>query len=298
MRHKNLDLIASIAIALCTIGLTLLPAHVKILQLLVVLPLVFLVPGYLVTETLFQRRQASPTLQTSSFLSRGIPRPLDTGEFFTLSIGLSLAIDIVGGFLLNLLPIGLAAISWAMLLGILTIVLSLVVAIQRLYRRQVNVSSPFQLPRVRLSMRQASLFGLAGVIVVLAILYSIHSAAQQPYPGFTQFWMLPPQSQQNSCTVQLGIRNVEGTPVTYRVVMEVNGASTKTWVPVMLDSQQTWSQSVPITTSSLTKSATTIQVTAQLYRMDKASVVYRQVHVQLPVVKTGANGKILLCGQS
>ena len=298
MYRKNLDLVATVSIAIVDILLTLLPVHVKIMQLLIALPLVFFVPGYLITEALFQKRQTALRLQTASFLSPGVPRPLDIWEYITYGIGLSIAIDIVGGFLLNLIPIGLVTVSWTALLGMLAIVFSLVVATQRFYRRRWDVGSTSQVLRIRLSLMQVSLFGAAGVIVVLAVLFSINSAQQQPYPGFTQFWMTP--VRQNSCKVQLGIRNFEGTSMTYRVNMEVNGTTLKTWIPIVLDAQQQWSQLVPITLPS-TKLTKNVEVEALLYRIDradKASVVYRQVHMQLPISGDSLNGKILQCGNS
>ena len=297
MRRKYLDLVAIMSIALLNIALTLHPINVKIIQLMAVFPLVFIVPGYLVTLTLFQRRKTDTVSQTPSFFARNAPRSLDAWEYLVLSIGLSIAIDVVGGFLLNLLPVGLTKISWIALLGVLTLILGLVAAMQRLSRPQGNFNTVPQASPARLSFTQISLFALAGVIVVLTILFSINSAQQQPYPGFTQFWMLPPQSHQSSCTVQLGIQNFEGKPITYRVTMEVNGILSERWTSIVLSSQQEWNRVVSITlrTTTLTKSIT---IEAQLYRMDKASLVYRQVHIQLPVVKKNANGQLLQCAGS
>jgi uncharacterized membrane protein len=307
MRRRNLDLAVASSIAILTIALTLLTVRVQVLQVLVALPLVFFLPGYLLTELLFRSKKVSPMPQVPSSSSQNTPRALDGWEYLTLSLGLSVAISIVGGFLLNLLPLGLAPTTWAALLGALTLVLSLVVAAQRVARRQQSPGNIVQpQTRVRFSFIQLLLFGLAGVIVVFSVLYSINSATQQSYPGFTQFWMLPPPQHATSCTVQLGVRNFEGVSVTYRVEMEVNSTPTKTWNAIDLTSQQTWSQSVPITLSAPATATvgttptpvSTISVDAQLYRMDKPSTIYRHVHILLPILGMSTDGKTFRCGTS
>ena len=124
----------------------------------------------------------------------------------------------------------------------------------------------------------------------------MYSATQQPYPGFTQLWLLPPTQRESSCIVQLGVQNFEGTNVTYRVTMQVNGVST-TWTPIALDPQQTWNRSVPIIFGSTTKSTKAL-VEVQLYRMNNPTVVYRHVHVLLLTSGKGQNGNVGACGTS
>src|SRR5436190_946560 len=113
MRLKNLDLIVTITLAAMNVIWALLPSRIPIVGIILALPLVFVLPGYTLTETLFHKRS------------------LDVSHRLVLSLGLSLAIDILGGFILNLLPGGLQALSWAALLGLFTAVFSLVVAYLR-----------------------------------------------------------------------------------------------------------------------------------------------------------------------
>lgn len=299
MRHKNFDLMAATGTAVFNIVLLLLPVHIEILQVISALPLIFMWPGYLLTEAFFQKRPAETLPRAALTVLPGLARPLNTLERFTLSIGLSVAIAIIGGFLLNLLPEGLTPRTWATVFAIVIIVLVVVVITERFYvHNQGFQQNTPHVPGRRLSLRQVCLFGLAGLLVAFTLAFSVHSAEQQPSPGFTQFWMLPPNLPGQSCAVQLGIRNFEGTSVTYRVVMTVNGVPVQTWSSIALASQQEWDHVVPITLNQVKKLTKNTEIEAQLYRMDTSSVVYRQVHIYLPVLVKSPDGKTLLCGTS
>src|SRR5438105_797407 len=103
MRLKHLDLIVTITLAAMNVIWALLPSRIPIVGIVLALPLVFILPGYALTEVLFRKR------------SLGAP------ERLLFSIGLSLAIAILSGLILNLLPGGLQAISWALWLGLFTV---------------------------------------------------------------------------------------------------------------------------------------------------------------------------------
>src|SRR5438045_3022777 len=106
MRHKNTDLIVSLIIVVLNAGWACIPNATVIVGTILALPLVFVLPGYVLTEVLSYKRS------------------LSVAHHLTFSLGLSLAIDIVGGFILNVLPMGLQAITWVAILGLLTTVLS------------------------------------------------------------------------------------------------------------------------------------------------------------------------------
>src|SRR6266516_7404066 len=89
MRLKNLDLIVTMTIATLNVLWALLASHIPVIGIILALPLVFVLPGYTLTAALFHNR------------SLGVPARL------LFSFGLSLAIDILGGLILNLLPTGL-----------------------------------------------------------------------------------------------------------------------------------------------------------------------------------------------
>src|SRR2546421_5630348 len=121
MRLKTLDLIMTILIAAINVGWALLPNRPAIVGIIFILPLIFMLPGYTLTEILFKRSFDAPDPLIRKPRLR-IERPLNATDRFVLSLGLSLAIDIISGFILDLLPFGLQALSWAVFLGLLTTV--------------------------------------------------------------------------------------------------------------------------------------------------------------------------------
>src|SRR6266480_3143503 len=164
MRHKNLDLFMVVIIAVLNVAWVLLPFDTSVIRIILALPLIFVLPGYTLSDFLFHKRS------------------LNASQRILFSLGLSLAIDILGGLFLNVLPSGLQATSWTALLAIVTLVFSLLAAF---HRRGVPVSGARPLS-VRLAIYPGILFGLAIVVVILSVAYATFGAAHKPYPGFTQ----------------------------------------------------------------------------------------------------------------
>jgi uncharacterized membrane protein len=260
MRLKHLDLIVSMIIAVMNIVYVLLSSHSTLIGIILALPLIFVLPGYILTEAFFHKRS------------------LDTSHRLLLSLALSLAIDILSGLILNVLPGRLQALSWALFLGLLTVVLSLFVAHLR-RGAQLSKAQPLRLHftlSTWISFGSATL--VATLVAILVVLYSAPDVAQQPHPGFTQLWVLPTMQAGNSCAVRLGIRSFESTAVTYRITMTTNGAQVATWPSIRLASGEEWDRSVPII---LPTGADNVSVEARLYRLDKPQVVYRQAGLTL-----------------
>ncbi|GAC1622601.1 MAG: hypothetical protein NVS4B7_14060 [Ktedonobacteraceae bacterium] len=255
MRRNNLDLLVIAFIAVLNVILASLPNRPVLPSTILALPMVFVLPGYTLTEALFY------------------PKWLNGTHRLVLSLGLSLALAILGGLLLNMLPIGLQAQSWALFLGLVTIVFSLVATY---FRRSVQLTGTRRL-RFRGSISASVFLGLATTVAILSVLFSIIGVEQQPHPGFTQFWMLPTVRASTNCAVQFGVRSYEGTPVTYRVTMTMNGQLLHRWSPVVLKPEQTWNQIVPVTPGT----AHSIYLEARLYRLDQPQSVYRNVHLTL-----------------
>src|SRR6266567_4712580 len=164
MHLKNFDLMLVMSTVAMNLLWALLPSHTPVIGIILAMPLVFVLPGYLLTEVLFQKRS------------------LEASRRLTLSLVLSLSIVVLSGFILNLLPVGLHAISWAMFLGLLTIVFSLWVAILR-RRTLIHERRPL---RFHFALHGYFLFGLALIVAILSLQYSVVGVAQQPRPGFTE----------------------------------------------------------------------------------------------------------------
>ncbi len=264
MRLKNIDLIVILTIVAATIVCVFLPIHVTAIGIALALPLVFLFPGYVVTEVLSYKR------------------PLNTTYLAILSIGLSLAIDILSGFLLNLLPVGLRAVSWIVLLGLLTVIFALLLAFLR-RGAPINESS---IPAIRFRVHEYALVGLAVLIIVLSLQYAVQGVVQQPHQGFTQLWLLPPQTAK-SCVLRLGVRSFESTSTTYMVTTRENGKQVNVQSSIVLAPQQEWDSAVAIPATATTD----VAVDVSLYRADRPGAVYRDVHMIVHNVK----GKNAVC---
>jgi uncharacterized membrane protein len=307
MRVRNLDLIGAASIAIASITLALLPYRPPFVEIVLAIPLVFVLPGYTLTQALFRPRHedSSPNSASSHNGSPGgliLPPKLITGYDFGMvdqlafSLGLSLAIDILAGIFLNLLPIGLQWRSWSLALGLLTLAFALLAWLRRLTSSSdlaeesrpraaqapppPNRSTPAptfshfgkgqRRPYKEISLLIAALL-VAGLAVWLAMV-----RPPQPQPSFTQFWMLPSAQASHSCAVQVGMQSFETAPVTYRIQVTGGGIQVFSSSSITLDKQQQWSRTVSIPNASGSEF-----VDARLYRLDQPGAVYREVHVTL-----------------
>lgn len=259
MRLKNLDLIIATMIVAMNVAWALFPHDQGVIGIILALPLVLFLPGYTLTEALFYKR------------------PLGVSQRLTLSLGLSLAITILSGFALNLLPQGLNSLSWTGFLGLLVGIFALVAG----YRRRILTLSNEQPFLLSLTIRDGILFGLATLVTVLAVVYSSLGAAYQPYKTFTQFWLQPTAQAGKSCALRLGVHSFETARITYRVTMTINGTEVDTWSPITLAPQQEWDQEVPLKPADMNKS----YIEARLYRSDQPASVYQRVNLTFPAGK-------------
>ncbi len=299
MRFKNLDLIVVMVIVAINIVWTQIPNRVMLAGVLFVLPLILFVPGYTLVQVLFGRRvsgrdEDSPVASDASFttgtsgaitsrLWLNIGHPVGKTDQIILSLGLSIAIDVLMGFALNFLPGGLNGFSWVVALSVITMVCSLLAIILR--RR--DAPSGATIVRMRITVLDVLLFALAILVVCSAIWLSLIRPIN-PQPSFTQFWILPANQANKTCTVTLGIQSFETNSERYRVVMNVNNTRTNAWSSIAVDPQQKWVQSVSITPGT----GSTLYVEAQLYRLAKPDVVYRNVHLTFYISSVNLNGLI------
>jgi uncharacterized membrane protein len=270
MRLKHIDFIVIAVIVVLNVILTLFHIHAPVISITFALPLIFVLPGYTLSEVMFRKRSLNPS------------------ERLLFSLGLSLAIDILGGLFLNILPVGLQATSWTALLGLLTLTFSL---LAYYLRRGVPMDETRPLRTYRV-IYPGIVLVLAVAVTVVSIVYATYGASHQPYPGFTQLWILPKVSAGKSCMVRIGIKSFEATSVTYRLTMTSNGDLVATWPSLSLVPQEEWVRLVPVSLSS--SNDTSIDV--RLYQAHKPETVYREVHLTFSHVREGKNGKTQQCG--
>jgi uncharacterized membrane protein YjfL (UPF0719 family) len=277
MRLRSLDLFLALALAVANVAWAVFTmsdnmASLSAISIALALPLVFLIPGYLITETLFPHRA------------------LETVQRLTFSIALSISVAIFGGFLLDQLPTGLRILPWVIWLGALTAVFALLA-----YVRRKSQPAPPQMQdqprRGRVQFSAFLLFGMAALVIVLSVLYSVVGAEQRTHPGYTNIWMVPAVESGNTCAVSIGIQSFELAQTTYRVVMETNRTQTATWSPVSLVPQQQWAQLEPVPVGG----DTSLFVQVQLYRLDQPQTIYLSTHLTLHVA---SNGNVKQCSMS
>lgn len=287
-RNRNLDIVIATIIAILG-GL----AAAKHLPGQVTIPLgvgLFFAPGYLWSEAI---------------LSHDLPGV----ERVLMAAGMALIFPILGGFLFYGLHIPLFRSSWIGLLVVLTLLGVVATAIQRL--RQVPVDQRDQARRSRQSPHQGGsvvlhsvIFGLAAVIGLGAVGYSVKSAEAQKFPGYTMFSMTPvvnnPEAQnlaelsnntaaqnkasalQNNLvatakTAHLYVADHEGVAETYEVKLYRQGKLSSTWKSITLNNGQSWQVTIPYTEAEPT-SNTSYAMLADLYKLPNTSSPYRYVN--------------------
>jgi uncharacterized membrane protein len=247
MRRDHPDLLAVMGLAVVAVAIVLLPASLGPVRSILAVPLVLVLPGY--------------ALQAMVFPTRGVG--IVARAVFTL--GLSLAVAAVGGFVLNWTPAGLRSGPWALWLGAVTLGAALVA----LRRRGPDVARPVW-PAIGLQPRQWLLGGLAVVLVVAAYVIASVGAAQ-PTTTFTQLWILPDGGATNA--VRLGVRSAEASPLTYRLQLKVDGQVVREWPAIRLAPREQWTTEAPLPAGV----ANPGPIEAVLYRADGGAQPYRHV---------------------
>jgi len=283
MHLKNFDLIGVILLVIINVGWTQLPSHPLIIGIILAVPLIFVLPGYTLTQALLCRQSPAPSSNLILRPSLKIGQPVSAVDHIILTLGLSMTIDVIIGFILNVFPIGLRALSWTISLGLVTTVFTLLAA----YLRRRNHVKIEKIPRLHINIYKCVLIGLAILVAAVAIWFSvIRPSATQA--DFTQLWMLPSNQATNSCAVRIGVQSFEATSVTYRITVAVNGAQVNTWPSVVLAPHEEWKQLVPIPLLS----TNSVYVETRLYKLDRPETVYRDVHLILNNSKGSKNQKL------
>ena len=275
LRNRNLDIVIAAIVAILG-GL----AAAKHMSGQVTIPLgigLFFAPGYLWSEAI---------------LSHELPG----FERAMTSAGMALIFPIIGGFLFFAVHIPLFRSSWVGLLVVLTLAGVVAVAVQRLRPapedQQQQWSRQGQQPQRRGQQPQrrgqqpqrqggsvvlnSFVFGLAAVIALGAVGYSVKSAENQNYAPYTMFSMTPvvnnalanniaalsgnPAAQASAAAMQnklvgdattahITVENYQGVAEQYVVKLWRQGKLSSTWT-VTLSQGQSWQVTVAYKSSA------------------------------------------------
>jgi uncharacterized membrane protein len=238
MRRIDLRLlIAAVITVACGAGL--LFAKSGPIAVVAGLPIVFLLPGLAVMAAVF-------------------PIKPWRGDLFAWAVGISLASDILLGVLVNQVAsltrqTEITALSVASLVGFS------VAAIRRMRRRFDTVASSDKHSRPRLRRLLSPAIVLPALVTVAAVCttcwLSVSSGHAQNTATFTELWLSPGQGAA-AATTDLGVRNDEGRPTDYRLLLSTSIGTTD-W-DLQLQPTQTWHVPVTIPADG--------QATAELYR--------------------------------
>ncbi len=203
--HRDLRRAGALAVACALLALL---APVGWLSLLFLAPLAFFLPGYAILAATFAERPPKLPLLLS------------------LSLGLSLATLAIGGLLLNLLPGGIRAGSWAALLTLVVLAAARAAAIRR------GARGEWRLRPAPIRLRRPSGAGLgliaAGALATLAALVlTFTTVGGSNAIGYTELWMQPLRGREEAA-LRVGVGSEEQGRVRYRLLARFGDGSERT----------------------------------------------------------------------
>ncbi len=249
------------ALALAALALTLLGASSPVLRLLLGLPLALVLPGYALTAALFPQRTLDGSNRT----------------LFTLS--LSLGTTILCGLVLNHHPGGYGPSHVAVALSDVALGGSLVAFVRRrISSARATQGEPTLMPqpgatgRLRLSIGQGLLFGLAIMVIAGALLLARSEAALRPAPDVIQLWMLPVDDTAPP-RLRVGVNSVGLAAGDFRLQIERGGYIIHDWPSLSITAGQRWEETLTIQG----RQPGSGPFEARLYRAEEPDTVYRRV---------------------
>ncbi len=258
--YRTIDLFIAMTITIVDVALVFALPSTNVIGRILTLPLVLVLPGYALTCALFPKRAIGIT------------------QCVVFSLALSLGTVILGGLALNWMPFGLHTLSWSVLLSGITLIASIVALIRR--RGQYISASAWLRVDVGFNFRQGLLLGLAAIVVCGAGAVSYRGAAQQPFPGFTQLWVLPADGASTKNSIRLGVSSMELTAMDYDLSVNIDGKEVMVWPSIYLKPNEKWEASLVLPQTTHTRTA---KVEALLYQTRAPTKLYRHVMLWLDI---------------
>ena len=267
MYRRNLDIFVAGATGL--LGGAAYVAHVPSVVQVILGVALFFAPGYLWSEAILSQRLS------------GIERAMVT-------VGMSLIFPILGGFLFYALGIPLFRSAWVGLLVVLTLLGVVAAAIQRLREDPRDVApDPRDArgpgygadrgqppPKLRAPVLHAAIYGIAAVLALGSVAYSVRSANAQKQPGFTELGMTTLKSDQ--AKANLVVINHEGNVELYELKLYRQKKLIQSW-SITLANGETFQQVISFPTIAQMQNKG-ISMVANLYLLPNTTSVYRMVN--------------------
>jgi len=245
--HRDLAFACRAALASAALGL-LIP--IGWLSFIAAAPLFFALPGYAITSLAFARR------------SRGL------APLIALTLGLSLAVLVLGSLLVSALPGGLRAGWWAALLVVVTLAASWQAALRRDPGHRISL--PAMRPP-RLATGAIALLAGGLVLAALAIAIGFVTFKAPNAVGFTELWISPRPAD----AIRVGVGSQEQERRSYRLEVRVPGDAAPVERRLSLDPGQTKVLRVPLPGQPPARAQ---RVVALLYQAGTQGRPYRRVN--------------------
>jgi hypothetical protein len=248
---------SAVIIGLCAafvgvVALTPAPAAVRVP---LGVPLVLFLPGFVLSMAL-------------------APSRMSWAERLAQSIGISVAVCVVGGFALHLSGLGLRTESWIPLLFAVTIAGALV-ARRRGRLGDEGLGHLLARVRPRLSLRTALAVVPALVLVGLAVALARTPLPARGVAGYTTLWLLPANPAPDA--VQIGVSSAERGSAKYRLELRASGQVALVR-RLTLETGEQWKVVVDVSSFPLEQRS----FEALLYKADNPHSAYRRVTLVLP----------------
>ncbi len=253
--HRDLRRMVAGAVA-C--GLLALLVPVAWISLLFLAPLAFFLPGY--------------AIASATFASRPPKRP----QMLALSLGLSLATLALAGLVLDLLPGGLRAGPWTLLLVLVVFGAARAAAVRRSrHPGRRRRRAPL---RLRPDGIGAALIAVGSVAAVAALVLTFSAVAGKHAVGYTELWLQPLRTG-HGAAVRIGVGSDEQTRVRYSLDVRYGDGREQAVPPFSLKPGET---KVVRLQTVRRPGDPPLPVVASLFRQDRPASAYRRAWGWLP----------------
>ncbi len=258
MRRGNFDIFLAFFGGLGAIALVLAHLNSGPLGILIGLVLVFVAPGYIISIALFPE-------STWSFMERTI-----------LTMGISLAVSVLGGIVLYAMKIPLLPETWALFYGSIILFIGAIAIFRRVIKQYPARRKTDRAPDLHAHLMprpwQMGLFALAALIFVGAMVLAQTVAKSYPDTEIVQLWILPAENS-STPAVRLGAMINGAAPSDYSIWLERGGYTVQTWQHIALKPGERWETIVQVDPNM----SGTGPLEAFLYRYDQPTIPYRHV---------------------
>jgi uncharacterized membrane protein len=230
MANATLARTVGAVLAAVELGILLGPAPIRVAAGLI---LGLVLPGLVITRAVSARAR------------------IEGAEQLLLVPGISIAVAVIAGLVMNAARIHLTAVNWAVALGLVTTVGVVVIAMfedGEVGRKPRGGRGRSQRAEFAREVRppvvaSAAMLAVAAMSVVGALVLGVLGQRDRG-PGFTELWALPGASSHSA--VRLGIRSRERHDMRYRIRVSIDGRVVRSQ-QITLQPGQTWRSTQSVT---------------------------------------------------